>query len=196
MIIYKKGKITVSTIEEADVDDVLRLFSTYNFNCDYETGALRPTNNQFCKIMYDIITGATDVENILVLKKDNKVIGYISMFVEFSRLIIGHIAVEKEEQHQGYGKLLTKLAILLAENDDRDVSSFCAYDNKYLKKLKFKDLDGVHYLYEKRNIKTEGLPELFVSVEEYKQRAEEKQQKELEHFTKTLDWMKSMGMNF
>ena len=45
------------------------------------------------------------------------------------------IADEKKERRQGYGQLLTKIAILVGENEDRDVSLRCHYPNKYLKKL-------------------------------------------------------------
>ena len=182
MEIYKKNEITISTIEEQDKNKVLKYFSENTFNCDYETGALRPTSVEFIQIMDDIISG-DDENNILVLKKDNEVIGYESIFVSYDRLVIGHIAVDKMYRNNGYGELLTKIAILIAENDDRDVTLYCNHKNKYFSKLKLKSIDNIHYIYRRQGIKTQSLPKIFVSVDEYKTRQEEKIRLEIEKFS-------------
>ena len=187
MELYKKDGITIATIQETDKEKILKYFSENTFNCDYETGSLRPSESQFIKIMDDIISGKDDEQSILVIKKDNEVIGYLSMHVEYSRLNLGHIAVKKSERGKGYGKLLTKIAILIAENDDRDINLYCAYPNGYLKKLGFTTHDNIHYMYKRRGIKTENIPKLFVTVEDYKNRMEEKQKKETESFRKFLE---------
>ena len=195
MEIYNKDRIKISTIEESDKDKVLKYFSENSFNCDYESGALRPTNRQFTQIMDDIISGKDDKNNILVLKKDNEVIGYESMFVEFDRLIIGHIAVDNAERNNGYGELLTKIAILIAENEDRDVTLYCNHKNKYFDRLKLETIDNMHYIYKRQGIKTKGLPKLFVSVDEYKKRNEQKNKLELERYENFLKHFKDMGLD-
>ena len=81
MNLYNKDGIIVSIIEEQDKEKVLEYFSENTFNCDRETGALRPTNEQFMRIMEGIISGEDDENSILVLKKDGEVIGYESMYV-------------------------------------------------------------------------------------------------------------------
>ena len=187
MNLYDKDGITVSTIEDEDKERVLEYFESNTFNCDHITGALRPTNEQFLQIMNDIIDGKDDESNIFVLKKDGEVIGYESMYVEYDRLNIGHIAVKDTERGKGYGELLTKLAILVAENEDRDVSLYCNYPNSYFEKLGFKTRDNIHYLYKRRGIKTEGLPELFISVLEYRKRQDERSKKEVEEFADFLE---------
>lgn len=193
MIIYNKDNIKVSTIEEADKEKVLKYFSENTFNCDYESGALRPTNYEFLKIMDDIISG-NDEENILVLKKNEEVIGYEAMHAEYDRLVIGHIAVDKNERGKGYGELLTHLAILIAENEDRDVSLFCEHRNRYFGKYHFETSDNIHYLYKRKGIKTEGIPKLFVSTDEYRIRAEKKREEQLEKFRNTINMMKKMNL--
>lgn len=188
MNLYNKDGIIVSTIEEEDKDKVLEYFSENTFNCDYETGALRPTNAQFMQIMEDIISGEDDESSILVLRKDGEVIGYESMHVEYDRLNIGHIAVKKSERGKGYGELLTRLAILIAENEDRDVGLYCQYpNNSYFKKLGLETKDNIHYLYKRKGIKTEGLPKLFVSVSDYEKRQDEKMAKETKRFAEFLN---------
>ena len=188
MNLYNKDGIIVSTIEEEDKDKVLEYFSENTFNCDYETGALRPTNAQFMQIMEDIISGEDDESSILVLRKDGEVIGYESMHVEYDRLNIGHIAVKKSERGKGYGELLTRLAILIAENKDRDVGLYCQYpNNSYFKKLGLETKDNIHYLYKRKGIKTEGLPKLFVSVSDYEKRQDEKMAKETKRFAEFLN---------
>ena len=188
MNLYNKDGIIVSTIEEADKDKVLEYFSESTFNCDYETGSLKPTNSQFAQIMEGIISGEDDENNILVLRKDGEVIGYESMYVEYDRLKIGHIAVKESERGKGYGELLTRLAILIAENEDRDVSLYCQYtNNSYFEKLGLETKDNINYLYKRKGIKTEGLPKLFASVSEYRKRQDQKMKMETKRFAEFLD---------
>lgn len=194
MILFKNEDLEISTIEKSDKEMVLKLFSENDFGCDYETGSLRPSNDQFSKIIDDIISGKTDEESVFVLRKNGKVIGYESMFVSFDRLKIGHIAVDKSERGNNYGKLLTNCAIMVAENEGRKVVLWCNHLDEYLKSMGFKTNDGIHYLHEYQGIKTEGLPKIFVSVEDYKKRQEEKSKKEAEDFKKFLesDWGKTI----
>lgn len=188
MILYNKEGIIVSTIEEQDKEKVLEYFSENDFNCDNETGALRPTNSQFMQIMEGIISGEDDENSILVLRKDGEVIGYESMYVEYDRLNIGHIAVKESERGKGYGELLTRLAILIAENEDRDVGLYCQYsNNRYFEKLGLETSDNIHYLYKRKGIKTEGLPKLFVSVSEYRDRQDKKIEEETKRFAEFLN---------
>lgn len=187
MNLYNKDGIIVSTIEKGDEEKILEYFSENTFNCDYETGALKPSNEEFLQIMNKIISREDDENNILVLKKDGEVIGYEAMFVEFARLNIGHIAINKLERGKGYGELLTKLAILVAENEDRDVCLYCNYPCRYLGKLGFTTKDNIHYLYKRKGIKSQFLPKLFVSLEAYKKRQEEKTRKEIEEFSGFLN---------
>ena len=187
MNLYNKDGIIVSTIEEQDKKKVLEYFSENTFNCDYETGALRPTNSQFMQIMEGIISGEDDENSILVLKKDGEVIGYESMHVEYDRLNIGHVAVKESERGKGYGELLTRLAILIAENEERDVGLYCQYsNNKYFKKLGLATKDNIHYLYKRKGIKTERLPKLFVSVSEYRERQDKKLEEKTKRFAEFL----------
>ena len=57
MLIYQKDELKISTIEEVDKIKVLEYYSENDFNCDFETGSLRPTNSEFNKIMDLIISG-------------------------------------------------------------------------------------------------------------------------------------------
>lgn len=187
MILFEQDGLEVSTIEASDKEMVIKLFSENDFGCDFESGALRPTNSQFSKIIDDIISGKTDEENIFVLRKNGKVIGYESMFVEFSRLVIGHIAVNETERGNDYGKLLTNCAIMVAENEGRDVAVWSNHLDKYLKSMGFETNDKIHYLHKYQGIKTPGLPVLFVSPEEYKKRQDKKLEEETERFRKFLE---------
>ena len=188
MIIYKLDEIEISTLKDEHKQSVLKYFSENDFNCDAETGALRPSNAQLEKIMDGIISGKDDESNIFVLKKKSEVIGYISMFVDYDRLTIGHIAVKKSERGQGYGTLLTEMAILVAENEGRDVSLYCAKEKPWFEGMGFRSLnDSCNYLRERTGHKTPWLPRFFVSVEEYRQRQKERQEKEVEHFSKFLN---------
>lgn len=191
MIIYRNGNISISTIQESDKKKVLEYFNENSFNCNYLEDNLRPTNEQFLNIMDNIISGTDDENNIFVLKKDGEVIGYESMFVEYDRLTIGHIAVKKEERGKGYGELLTDLAILIAELEGRNVCLHCNHKNSYLKKLGFETNDDIHYLY-RRKMKNEAVSMFFVSIEQYRERKQKEMDEELRRYSDFLnsDFMK------
>jgi len=188
MFLYDDGYTQFSTIENEDKKYVLKLFSENNFGCDAETGALRPSDSQFMQIMDNIISKKDDESNIFVLKEQDRVIGYASCFVEYDRLVIGHIAIEKDRQHMGFGTLLTQFIVFVAENDDRDVSLFCTHPNSCFKKMGFDTHDGIHYLHTRQGIKTPEIPSpLFVGANEYKKRQEIKSKKEVDDFAKFLN---------
>jgi len=188
MTLYEKRDIEISVIEDQDKTKVLKYFQENDFNCDYESGALRPSDSQFVKIMDEIISKKDNSSSIFVLKKKGEVIGYISMYVEYDRLHIGHIAVDKKERGKGYGTLMTKLAMAVAENEGRDVSLYCSKPNNCFDKLPFKKLDNVHYLYERKNKKKDkSLPQIFISVEDYKKKRDKELQKEVDNFSKFLN---------
>lgn len=187
MVLYERDNIKVTTIDKEDINKVLSYFSENDFNCDYESGALRPSDEQFKKIMMNIVSGKDDENNIFVLKKNDVVVGYISMFVEYDRMKIGHIAVDKTERNKGYGKLLTEIAINVAENEGRDVSLFCLYPNSYLKKLGFESQDNINYFRKRKENKNESTTKLFVSVDEYRKRMDKKLKSEVDSFKSFLD---------
>lgn len=187
MVLYEKDEIKISTIEETDKVKVLKYFQENSFNCNYLDESLRPTDEQFLQIMDYIIKGKDDENNIFVIKKNGEVIGYESMFVEYDRLIIGHIAVKKSERGKGYGELLTRIAMLIAENEDRDVSLHCNYPNSYLRKIGFETKNNINYIYKRKNIKTEGLPKFFISVKDYQERQNKKLEEDLKKWADFLD---------
>ena len=187
MILYTDGNTEISTISNDDKPYVLKLYSENSFGCDAETGALRPTNEQFNQIMDNIIAGNDDESNIFVIKEQGKFVGYASCFVEYDRLVIGHIAVEKNKQGNGFGSALTHFVVCVAENESRDVSLFCTHPNSCFKKMGFETSDGVHYYHEKQNVNHSEIPSpLFVGVDEYKKRQDAKRKKEVDDFAKFL----------
>ena len=189
MILSKKGKLSVHTIAEEDTAKVLQYFSENTFNCDRESGALRPSNTQFMCIMKDIISGKDDESNIFVLKRNNEVLGYVSMFVDYDRLVIGHIAVDKNERSKGYGTYLTRVAIDVAEHTGRGVRLYCSHPNPVFAKMDFTTPDGIHFYHEhkKRIINPNKYPPLFVDKETYATRQAERQKQEVERFSKFLN---------
>ena len=189
MILSKKGKLSVHTIAEDDLGTVLQYFSENDFNCRGESAALRPSNTQFMCIMKDIISGKDDESNIFVLKKLGKTIGYVSMFVEYDKMVIGHIAVDKLERGHGYGSYLTKVAVDVADHMGRDVRLFCSHPNPVFAKLGFESHDNVHFHHERKKhiLNPNKYPPLFVDKETYAKRQEARQKKEVERFANFLN---------
>lgn len=185
MNLYKKDNIEISLIEENDINAVLKLFDSFDFNVNLDTG-VRPSTDQFESIIRSNMNKDEKLETVLVLKKDGEVIGYLSCFIDYSMLTIGHIAVKKSEQHQGYGRILTYIAMLLASSSNRNVSCVCYHKNKYLKQLGFETRNNVCYYFQGR-LDCENIPDIFVSLEEYKRLKQIEMDKELESFKKFLE---------
>lgn len=108
------------------------------------------------------------------------------MYVEYDRLNIGHIAVDKPYQGQGYGSMLINMAIKVSENEGRDVAAFCLRPNNCFAKLGFKTADGIHYHHAYQGIKSPELPKLFVGVQQYKERKDREMEEEVESFARFL----------
>lgn len=183
MTIYNNQGIKIETIEEETREKVMELFLDKNSNMHPLDQNNKPTVLQFQTIIDKIIKNNDDENNILVLKKEDEVIGYIYLFVHYDKLIIGNIFVKKEHRQKGYGQLLTKIAILVAENEDRDVSLLCYYPNKYLKRLGFIELDGPYYIYKHKGVKNPNFPTFFIGIEEFNQR----RKKEIKKYVKNIN---------
>jgi predicted GNAT family acetyltransferase len=110
------------------------------------------------------------------------------MFVEYDKMVIGHIAVDKGERGRGYGSYLTKVAIDVADHMGRDVKLFCSHPNPVFAKLGFESHDNVHFHHDRKRhiLNPNKYPPLFVDKETYTKRQEARQKKEVERFTNFL----------
>lgn len=187
MVLYEKNNVIIRTIEEKDISYVLKYFDENSFNCDYETGSLRPSTFQFEEIIRKIINGECKTETILILEKDSICIGYLSCYISYSKMHLGHIAVKKEERSKGYGKLLTLIALKIASNENRDVILTCYYKrNRYLRSLGFTSSDNIHYIWNSQKEKND-FPIIFMTNEEYKKTKEKEREKEDEEWINFLN---------
>lgn len=187
MLLYKKDNISISLIEESDIEEVLKLFSENTFNVTPDTG-MKPTSYQFEEVIRENMNKETKKkETVLVLKSDDAVIGYLSCFIDYSRLTLGHIAVNEAYQHRGYGRLLTITAMHLASLSNRDVDCICYHRNKYLKSLGFETEDDIFYIFRGRLDVKIGTPDIFMSIEEYKEMKKRENEREVEDYSKFLD---------
>ena len=186
MVLYENKDIKISTVELSDIDVIIGYFQENDFSCDFEMSALKPSVGQFRKEMGNIVQGKDDESNVFVIKKNDKVIGYAYCFVDYSSLKIGHIAIDKKERGRGYGTILTKVIIRIAENEARDVSLECNHPNNCFEKMGFITLDGFHFKHKSQCRKSDELPILFVSNEEYERRRDERIKKEVEQFSNFL----------
>lgn len=179
MLFYDRDGIKVETLKLQDKEKVLDYYAKDTLDCNYEASILKINTENFRKIIDDLVLEKTDEINIFVLKKNDQVIGYETMYIDCDRLHIGSIIIDKKEQDKGYDELLIRLAVLVAENDQRDVSLYCDRDNKCLEKIGFKTTDNIYYFYEKIGLKIEWYPKIFASVDEYRKRYNQKQKTDI-----------------
>lgn len=184
MILYRNRnkKIKIRIVEERDIPYILKYFKENDFNCDYGTGALRPSNYEFEEIIREVINKKDRTQTVLVIEKDGECIGYLACHVSYDRMRLGHMAIKKEERNNGYGKLLITVALKIASNENRDVSLTCYYGNKsYWKILEFDTTDNVHYYCDVKKERN-SYPTIFMTCEEFKQMREIEAQEELEEW--------------
>lgn len=186
MIFYDKDGIVIRLVEEKDINNIIDLFSKNNFNCDFESGSLKPSNNQLESIIRDSVNNENRTEGFLVLEKDNNFIGYLAMHIDYDRLVLGHIAVKKNERHKNYGRMLTFVALNIASNEDREVICQCFNPKNYLVKIGFRHLGGGTY-YKKTKHVDKKIPKVFMSIEDYKALQDKKMKQEVDDFKNFLN---------
>lgn len=137
--------------------------------------------------MIDSIKSDKKDEAVFIIERNNEILGYLSAFIEYSLLNIGHIAVKKEYQHKGYGKLLMQLVVKVAENENRDIRLVCNYRNSsILKDLCFKTNNNVNYSLETEK-KKNNLPKIFMTCDEYKKNQDDITKKQLDEWKNFLN---------
>ena len=184
MTLYKKDNLEISLIEENDIEEVIKIFESFDFNVNCDTGD-RPISNKFERIIRENLERSKKLETVLVLKIDGKIIGYLSCFVSYSQLVLGHIAIHRDYQHRGYGRLLTLTSMYLASKSNRDVSLICNHTNHYLSSLGFKTHDGIHYTFKGR-LENDCIPDVFINIEDYKKLKEKESEERVESFKRFL----------
>lgn len=75
MFFYKKDNIEISLIEEENIDAVLKIFNSFDFNVSLDTG-VRPSTSKFENTIRTSLALEKKYDAVLVLKKDGNVIGY------------------------------------------------------------------------------------------------------------------------
>lgn len=185
MILYQKDDLEISLIEEDDIEDVIELFESFDFDINYGTGN-KPISSTFRRIIKQNLSREEKIDTVLVLRKDLKVIGYLSCFVDYSRIVLGHIAINSDYQHRGYERLLTLVSMYLASKSNRDVSCVCYHQNKYLTDLGFETNDGINYMFKGR-LEEDCVPDIFISIEDYSELQRKEAKEEIERFKRFLD---------
>ena len=186
MIFYDKDGIVIRLAEEQDISKIVELFSKNNFNCDYESGSLRPSNSQLENLINESINSDIKTDAYLVMYKGEKFIGYLAMHIDYDRVVIGHTAVVKKEQHKNYGRMMTFVALNIASNEDRDVVCQCYNPNNYFVKIGFKNIGSGNYLKKTKHV-DKKIPKVFISNNEYKRMQLERQKQEIDNFKSFLE---------
>ena len=71
MIFYDKDGIVIRLVEEKDINNIIDLFSKNNFNCDFESGSLKPSNNQLESIIRDSVNNENRINVVILQEKED-----------------------------------------------------------------------------------------------------------------------------
>ncbi len=185
MVFYKKNDIEVSLVEEKDIKEISKIYEAYNFKFDENVFDV-PTPLKFENIMREGITKTKKTDTVIVLKKNNEIIGYLSCFVRFDCIVIGHIAVKTKERNQGFGTLLINTAIKLALASNRQIKCTSYGNEHFLLNLGFKKSFDIHYTFEGQ-MPNENLPDIFASLEDYEQFEQKKIEQSVKDYGRFLN---------
>jgi len=190
MQLYQKDDLEVSLIEESDIEEVIKLFDSFDYIVTHDKED-KPASSSFKNIIIENLSKTEKKDTVLVLKKNSKVIGYLSCFVDYSQIVLGHIAVNSAYQHRGYGRLLTLVSMYLASKSNRDVSCVCYHVNKYLTDLGFEKQNGIHYIFKGR-LEADYIPDIFISKEDYEELKRKESEEEIERFKHFFKFRKTI----
>ena len=151
MTLYEKDDIVIRTYEEVDIPSIIEFI-----RCD-EIG-----KKDQAKFLLSNIS--SEVDEILVMLKNNKVIGMVYLMAYYDIIDILTFTVNSENQGLGYDKLLLDIIKSVANNEDRDIGYMG--ENEFLSNNGFVK-NGIRLLW-KHAKKDMGIPKIFMDSEKQK----------------------------
>ncbi len=148
MIVYKQDDIVIRTYEENDIGSIVTLFDDKSIS-------------EYNQSKFLLLNITDELDRILVITKDDKVIGLADLMAYYDRIDISRIIIEKEYQGKGYDKLLVDTIKSIGNNEDRDIG--CMVHDKYLIQCGFEDSGiGIKWKHTKQDM---GIPKIFIDKE-------------------------------
>lgn len=148
MIVYNQGDIVIRTYEENDIGSIVSLFDDKSIS-------------EYNQTKFLLLNITDELDRILVIAKDDKVIGLADLMAYYDRIDIVRIIIEKEYQGQGYDKLLIDTIKSIGNNEDRDIG--CMGHDECLVQCGFEDSGiGLRWKHTKQDM---GIPKIFIDKE-------------------------------
>lgn len=125
-----------------DFEEIMKIFNVTNFGCIGMKELFKPEKQEQMLMMREILSGMCKTEELIILEKNNKLIGYATIQeIEKNTWHIGQIAINPNYQKQGNGKKLLKKIQQLAQENKKDILLECfEKDNQFFTKENFEKI--------------------------------------------------------
>ena len=148
MIVYNQGDIVIRTYEEEDIGSIVSLFDDKSIS-------------EYNQTKFLLLNITDELDRILVIVKDNKVIGLADLMAYYDRIDISRIIIDKEYLGKGYEKILIDTIKNIGNNEDRDIG--CMGHDEYLVQNGFENKGiGLRWKHTKQDM---GIPKIFIDKE-------------------------------
>lgn len=183
-----KNNVTIRPVEKRDKGSYLRLFQNEDFGCVGINADLKPSIYTEEKIVTGVIEKSILSTEILILEDNGEFIGYASISRPSEHSYhVGHIAIRKDRQNQGYGTMLMNEIKDYAAHDDCDISLECISSAApFFKKQGFNNTSRASYYYHRPQLLSTKRKSLFVDFALIKEQREEQNRQEIESMQKFL----------
>lgn len=171
MIINRNDKKVIRKLETKDINKVLDIYDANDF--DYEEIAIepKPSTNEMKRVISNIVNEKILTAQILVLEKENNIIGYALIEKTYpDTYYLSQLVISECERNKGYGKYLLDAIKELAKIDNSNIElDTLDRTGTFFEKQGF-IRNGYCYSYDCQNIQTSIEDALFYSKEEIKEK--------------------------
>ena len=148
MKFYDNDGIVIRTYEDNDISSIIELFDDKQIS-------------EYKQVLFLLTNITNELDRILVVTKDDKVIGLADLMAYPEKICINKIIINSDYQGQGYDRILLDTIKNIGNNEDRDIVHMG--NNEYLSVNGFDKGDiGLIWKHTKQDM---GIPKIFIDKE-------------------------------
>ena len=148
MKLYDNNGIVIRTYDDNDISSIIKLINDKQVT-------------EYKQVVFLLTNITNELDRILVLTKDDKVIGIADLMAYPNKININNFVIDNNYQGQGYDNILLDTIKNIGNNEDRDI--VCMGTDEYLYSNGFDKGDiGLIWKHTKQDM---GIPKIFVDKE-------------------------------
>lgn len=199
MILSQEDTKIIRTIENRDKEEVIDMFKREDFGfCGFLADQRLSLVNEI-RIIDEVLNKEELEEEYIILEIEGIIVSYACVYQDRKdRIHIGSIVTKEEYRRQGFGSHLLKFIMGYADQNSLMIKAESLTCKKLLLNLGFNSgIRSIDFIYKPQPINQiqEKYP-TFLNYEgqQNKQKEKIKESKEIESFSKTLEFIKDIGI--